>query len=120
MDRDGWIKAMLLLSRTCGASNLNPQVLFFDGHDSHFGDRATHILQYHHIYPFILKAGNSTNYQSNDNGPNMKLNRYYVIEKVKWQIQHGTTKFTPAHMNSILVDMWHSFQQQSASVIIDA
>ena len=29
-------------------------------------------------------------------------------------------KFTPAHMNSVLVDMWHQFQQQSASAIIDA
>ena len=29
-------------------------------------------------------------------------------------------KFTPAHMNSFLVEMWHSFQQQSACVIIDA
>ena len=29
-------------------------------------------------------------------------------------------KFTPSHMNSVLVEMWHSFQQQSACVIIDA
>ena len=29
-------------------------------------------------------------------------------------------KFTPAHMNSILVEMWNSFQQQSACVIIGA
>ena len=28
--------------------------------------------------------------------------------------------FTPAHMNSVLVEMWHLFQQQSALVIIDA
>ena len=29
-------------------------------------------------------------------------------------------KFTPVHMNYVLVEMWHSFQQNSASVIIDA
>ena len=29
-------------------------------------------------------------------------------------------KFTPSHMNSVLVEMWHLFQQQSALVIIDA
>ena len=29
-------------------------------------------------------------------------------------------KFTPAHMNSVLVETWHSFQQQSACVIIYA
>ena len=54
------------------------------------------------------------------NGPNLKLNIYYGIAKVKWQRQHGTMKFTPAHMNSVLVEMWHYFQKQSASFIIDS
>ena len=93
---------------------MNPQVLFFGGHDSHFDDRATHILQSYHTSPFILKAGDSTNDQPNENGPNLKLKRYYGIAKIKWQIQHGTMKFTHSHMNSVLVEMWHSFQQQSA------
>ena len=52
---------MSIFSRTCGDSKLNPQFLFFDNHDSHFNNRATHLLQSHHIYPFILKAGDSTN-----------------------------------------------------------
>ena len=60
---------------------MNPQVLFFDGHDSHFDDRAIHILRSHHISPFILKAGDSTNDQPNDNGPNCMLKRYYSIAK---------------------------------------
>ena len=84
---------------------MNPQVLFFDVHDSHFNDRATHLLQYHHISPFILKAGNSKNDQPNDNGPNLKLKRNYSLEKVKWQRQNGTMKFTAAHMNYVLVEM---------------
>ena len=112
MDSDGWVKAMSLFSRTCGASKITPQVLFFDGHDIHFDDRATNPLRYHHIYQFILKAGDSTNDQPNYNAPNLKLKRYYSIAKVKWQRQHGTTKFTPAHMNSVLVEMWHPFQQK--------
>ena len=29
-------------------------------------------------------------------------------------------KFTPAHMSSVLVEMWPLFKQQSACVIIDA
>ena len=65
-----------------------PQVLFFDGHDSHLDDRDTHIMQSHHIPPVILKTGDSTNDQPNDNGPNLKLKRYYGIAKVKWQRQH--------------------------------
>ena len=120
MDRDGWMKAMILFSRTCGASKMNTHVLFFDGHYRHFYDRATHILRSHHISLFILKAGDSTNDQPNYNGPNLKLKIYYSIAKVKWQIQHGTMKFNPDHMNSVLVEMWYSFQQQSACVIIDA
>ena len=120
MDRYGWMKAMSLFSRTYGASKLNPQVLFFDGHDIHFEDRATHIIWSHHISPFILKNGDSTNDQTNDNGTNLKLKRYYGISKLKWQIQHGTMKFTPDHMNYVLEDIWHLFQQQSDSFIIDA
>ena len=107
MDRDGWIKAMSLFSRACGVIKLNPQVLFFDGHDRHFNDRATHLLQSHHTFPFTLKAGNSINDHPNNNGPNLNLKRYYGIVKLKWQRQHGTMKFTPAHMNYVLVEMWH-------------
>ena len=79
MDRNGWMKAMSLFSSTCGSSKMNPQVLFFDVHDSHFDDRSTHILLSHHISLFILKAGDSTNDQPNDNGPNCMLKRYYSI-----------------------------------------
>ena len=104
-DRNGWMKAMNLFSSTCGASKLNPQVLFFDDHDSHFYDRAKHLLRSQHISSFILKAGDSTNDQPNDNGTNLKLERYCVIAKVKWQRHHGAMIFTPAHMNSVLVEM---------------
>ena len=110
---------MRLFSRTCGAIKINPQALLFDGHDTHFDDRATHLLLSHQTSPFILKEGNSTDDQPNDDGPNLKLKIYYGIEKVKWKRQHRNTKFTPFHMNYVLADMWHSFQQQSASVIVD-
>ena len=96
MDRDGWMKAMSIFIGTCGASKMNPQVLLFDGHNSHSDDRATHILRSHHISPFILKAGYSTNKQPNDNGTKLKLKRYYGIAKVKCQRQHGIMKFTSA------------------------
>ena len=83
MDRDGWMNTMSLFSRTFGAIKMNPQVLFFGGHDSHFDDRAPHILQSHHISQFILKAGDSTNDQPNDNGPNLKLKRYSGVARIK-------------------------------------
>ena len=120
MDRDGWMKAMSLFSKNSVAIKINTQVLFFGVHDSQFDDRATHILRSHHISLFILKSGDSTNDHPNDNGPNLNLKRYYGIEKLKWKRQHGTMKFTPVHMNYVFVEMWHSFRQRSASVIIDA
>ena len=36
MDRDGWFKAMVKLSNICGASPVSNQILFFNGHNSHF------------------------------------------------------------------------------------
>ena len=56
MDMDGWMKAMSLFSRIWEASNINPCILFFGGHDSHLDDRVTHLLLSHHIYPFIIKV----------------------------------------------------------------
>ena len=120
MNRGGQMKAMSLFSRTCGASKINPQVLLFDVHDSHFDDRSTHLLWSQNTPPFILKSGDSTNDYPNDNGPNLNLKKYYGIAKLKWQRQHGTMKFTPTHTSSVIVDIWHSFQQKPASVIIEA
>ena len=39
MDRDRWLNAMTQLFNICGASPINNNILFFDGHDSHFDDR---------------------------------------------------------------------------------
>ena len=83
MDRYGWMKAVSLFSRTYGSSKFNQPVLLFDGHDSHFYDRATHLLRSPHISPFILKSSDSTNKHPNDNGPNLNLKRYYGIAKLK-------------------------------------
>ena len=56
MDRDGWLKAMTQFSNICGASPVNNQILFFDGHDIHFDNRALTQMQSKNIQPFILKA----------------------------------------------------------------
>ena len=61
MDRDRWLKAMTQFSNICGASPVNNQILFFDGHDSHFDDRALTHMQNKNIQPFILKADDSIN-----------------------------------------------------------
>ena len=73
MDKDGWLKAMTQFSNICVASPINNQILFFYGHDSHFGDLALTQIQSKNIQPFILKAGDSINEQPNENGLNFTL-----------------------------------------------
>ena len=63
MDRDRWLKAMTKFSNICGASPVNNQILFFDGHDSHLGDHDLTQMLSKNIQPFILKAGDSINDQ---------------------------------------------------------
>ena len=82
MYRDGCLKAMNQLSNICGANPINNQILFFDGHDSQFDDRALTKMKIKNIQPFILKAGESINDQPNDNVHNSKLKAFYNISKV--------------------------------------
>ena len=73
MDRYGWIKSMNQLSNVCGASPINNEMLFFDGHGSHFKNGALIQMMCKNIQPFVLKSGDTTNDHTNGNGPNAKL-----------------------------------------------
>ena len=72
MDIYGWLKATAQFSNICGAYPVNNKIFFFDGHDSHFNDRALTQMKIKNIQPFILKAGDPINDQPNNNGPNSK------------------------------------------------
>ena len=85
---------------------LNPQVLLYDGHDSHFYDMALEIFCKHNIQSFILNAGDSVHERPNDNGPKKKLNNLYGNSRTNRTRQHVTLKFTPSHMNYVLVSTW--------------
>ena len=78
MERDCLMKAMMHLNNLYGSNTLNPQVLFYDGHVSHFDDRVVLILLSHYIKPFIHKAVDSGNGHPNDDVPNLKLKGLYV------------------------------------------
>ena len=73
MGRYGWLKSMTQFSNICGSSPVNNQILFSDGHDSHFEEHALRKMKCINIQPFVLKAVGSINDQPNDNGPNAKL-----------------------------------------------
>ena len=71
---DGWHKPMSHFPSNCCSSTLNPQVILYDGHDSHFYDRDLDILRKHTTSSrSYSRKFDSLNDQPNDNGPNMKL-----------------------------------------------
>ena len=116
MDRDGWHKSMEpFLSMSC-YSPLNHQVLFYDDHDSHFDDRELKILWRYHIQYFILKSGYSVHNQQNNISQNLRLNTLYGNARTNWNRNHGTIKFTPPHMNSVVVEAWKYFKLSSATI----
>ena len=120
MDRYGWLKAMNQFSNVCGDSPVNNQILFYDGHDSHFKYFELRKMMCKNIQPFVLKLGDSINDQTNDNIPNAKLKSLYNVAKSAWTLKYGTTKFSPHHMNSVLVEEWDPFMISDGNIIRDS
>ena len=89
-----------------GASPVNNQIGFFDGHDSHFDERVLIHMECQKIQPFVLKLGDSKNDQPNDNGPNEKLKSLYNDVNAARILNNGTSEFLTHCMNSILVEAW--------------
>ena len=73
LDIYGWLKSMTQLSNLCNASPVKNWIIFFNGNDRHFDDRAFIHMEHQNIEPFILKAGDSVKEHPDDNDPNAKL-----------------------------------------------
>ena len=116
MDKYIWLKAITESSNICGASLVNNQILIFDGHYIHFENCALRQIMCKNIQPFVLNSGDSINYQPNDIGPNTKLNPLYNISKSSWMLKYGTQKFSPQHMNSVLVEAWNAFNMSAGNL----
>ena len=76
-------------------------------------------MKYKNMQPFIPKAGDSIKDQINDNGLNVKLKSLYNGRKAEWMLKYGTTKFSPHHKNSVLVQVWDSFKVYARNIIRD-
>ena len=74
MDRDGWLKTIDNFIQLSGASEGNPQLIFFNSHDSHCDPDV-------YVHAMFLKAGDSENDQPNDNNPNTCFNACYNNQK---------------------------------------
>ena len=114
-----WLKFMTQLSNVCGTSPVNNQILFFDGKYSHFNNGALTQMMCKNIQHFFLKSGDSINDQPNDNVPNAKLMSLYNMSKSAWMLKYGTTKFSPHHMKSVLVEAWYAFKMSAGNIIRD-
>ena len=110
MDRYGWLKFTTQSSNVYDASPVNNQIIFFDGHGSHFDDGALRQIMCKNIQTFLIKAGNSTNDQPDDYGQNAKLKSLYNVAKIKWLLKYGMKGFSSHHMSSALVEAWDSFK----------
>ena len=98
---------------------INNHIPFFDGHNSHFDDGALRQIMCKKIQPFVLKSGDPISDHTNDNGPDAKLKSLYNIEKSAWMLNYGTTKFSPHHMNYVLVEAWDAFNMSAGNIIRD-
>ena len=90
------------LYSTSGSSPHNPQVIFYDGYNSHFNGRALDILWICHIKYFIIETGESVYDHPNDNGPNFNINNMFGNAQMNRTRNHGTLKFMPSHMNNVI------------------
>ena len=107
------------LSNVCGASTVNNQILFFDGHGSHFDNGKLRQIMCKNIQPFALKPGDSINNQPNDNVPNANRKYVYNVAKVAWILKYGANFFSTNHMNSVLVEAWDAFNISAGNIIRD-
>ena len=60
------------------------------------------------------------NDQPKDNSPNLKLKHFYGNARTNFIRKHGNLKFTPDHMNDILVENWEYFKLPSAIITQEA
>ena len=46
----------------------------------------------------------------------MKLNNFNDNARMNWTRHHGTLKFSPTHINYVLVEIWKAFKLLSATI----
>ena len=95
MDRDGWFKVINMFQQLSGAHAGNKQILYFDGHDSHWDADSLDLMAASHVQPFVLKAGDFKNDQLNDSVSNVKVKACYNNRKSKWTRKFLSTTSLP-------------------------
>ena len=106
MDLDRWIKSMARLFSMCVSYTLNPQILFYDGHDRHFWYWALNVLCSQHIQAFVHISVDSTHDHPNYNFPIFNLNHIFFNSQINWMSKNVTLEFTICQMNNVMVEIW--------------
>mmetsp|Transcript_18940 Transcript_18940/g.36829 ORF Transcript_18940/g.36829 Transcript_18940/m.36829 type:complete len:151 (-) Transcript_18940:197-649(-) len=113
-DRDGFLAICEhFVKHVCAVDPDRKRFLFIDGHDSHFNPRALRLLLANNVFPFFLRANNSSVDQPNDNGPNAVVKSNYGVcyDKKFASLNRGglarSTTMNPSIFNEIFLEAWN-------------
>ena len=70
----------------------------------------------HHTQPFILIPDYSVNDQTKYSGPYLRLKNLYGNKIINWIKKNLYLKFTPSHMNIVIVETRKAFKMSSISI----
>ena len=108
--KEGWSKYIYSFIILYGSSPVDHKVIVFHGQYIHFDGMGMYIIIQNHVHTFLLKYGNSINYQLNYNRPKSNLEDLYIISKSNWHLKHTNIKLSQVHMKSIIIKYWDGFK----------
>ena len=116
MTRSMQMRWAMSFQRATGACQENPQFLFLDAHDSHWGSEFLRFCRFHYIFVFFLPSNGSVNDQPNDNGPNAVIKSLYGKYYGIWRQRNGGKKFSPMDCNWVLTQAMNEFERDTGNV----
>jgi hypothetical protein len=117
MDKEAFAIYLKALRQQSLASLTNPQLLFYDGHGSHWALDAIQEVSEGNVHCFVLKANDSVHDQPNDNGVNSRLKALIYRKIATWRSHNPIAAIRQAIFNSIAVEAWEEFKLDAAPVI---
>ena len=115
----GCLKYNTNLSNVFVANPYKKQIFSSDGKVRKLYYRSLHYLYIQKIQTFVLKSRECSSGQPSNGGPNEKLKARYNNSNKYSMMKHGRRKFTPPHMNAILLKAWDAFNLSSVNLVRD-
>ena len=115
----GCLKYNTNLSNVFVANPYKKQIFSSDGKVRKLYYRSLHYLYIQKNQTFVLKSRECSSGQPSNGGPNEKLKARYNNSNKYSMMKHGRRKFTPPHMNAILLKAWDAFNLSSVNLVRD-